>query len=538
MIALVASVALPTLALADPIHTIDAGTPPAAVSTGYLQMGTAKGPAGVIAINNRYLTRDGHPWFPVMGEFHFSRYPANEWDVELAKMKAEGIDVVSSYVIWNEIELQPGKLDWTGSRDLRKFIELCQKNGLLFYLRPGPWAHAETRYGGIPDWVQARSRTRSDDPVYLAAVRRFWGEMAHQMHGLLWKDGGPVIGMQIENEYNLDGPGRGAGHIATLRRMALDLQLDLPLYTVTGWDRAVYPRGMVAPVVGGYPDEPWATSSDKLPPKENYLFRFDSRVSGDLGAQTVNSATGPADADLDRDSTPFLGAEYGPGIPTMYRRRPIIEPKDIQAQMITQLGSGLNLLGYYMFHGGANPLMNGRSLEETTRTGSFNDVPAINYDFQAPIGQYGERRPVADLLRPIHLFLQSFGDRLAPMTVRKPAEVPRGPADTSVLRYAVRSDGQHGFLFVNNHIRQFPMPERRDVRFEVTIGGEALHLPQSTIPDGASFIWPLNMDLSGIRLAWASAQPITVIEDDHGPVYVFMATGQIPRLSRLAQTHR
>jgi beta-galactosidase len=513
-------------AFASTDYPVDAAATPPPPSEGHLSLGTARGPSGLLGVNARYLTRDGRPWFPVMGEFHFSRYPEAEWNIELGKMKAQGIDIVSSYVIWNEIELDAGKLDWTGARNLRKFVELCRANGLLFYLRPGPWAHAETRFGGIPDWVEAKGGLRSDDPIYLQSVRRFWRGIAGELHGLLWKDGGPVIGMQIENEYNLVGSRRGAGHIATLRALAKTVGLDVPLYTVTGWDRAVYPRGQVAPVFGGYPDEPWATATTKLAPKENYLFRFDSRVSGGLGAQTVNTGSGPADADRDRDLTPFLGAEYGPGVPTMYRRRPIIQPDDIQAQMITQIGSGLNLVGYYMFHGGANPLAGGRGLEETTRTGSFNDVPMIGYDFQAPLGQYGERRPVADVLRPLHMFIHAFGERLATMTVRRPAELPHDAADTGSLRYAARSDGRHGFLFVNNHIRQYAMPQRRDVRFAITTASGTLHFPAdpATIPDGASFIWPFNMDLAGVPIAWASAQPITMISDDRGPLFVFMKT--------------
>mgnify|MGYP002652857838 CR=1 FL=1 len=281
-LALASILTLPGAALAEqatPDPRVTIAVSDNAVRSDHLRMGQGSGPAGTIGINNRYLTRDGKPWLPVMGEFHFSRFPARYWEEELLKMKAAGVTVVASYVLWNQHEMSPGQLDWTGDRDIRRFVELCNKHNLLFFLRPGPWVHAESRFGGIPDWINASTRTRSDDPAYLAEVDRFWSAMAAQLKGLMWKDGGPIIGVQIENEYNLDGPGRGRQHIGTLKAMALRHGFDVPLYTVTGWDRTIYPKGEVVPIMGGYPDEPWSARIAKLPPKETYLFRFDSRVS-------------------------------------------------------------------------------------------------------------------------------------------------------------------------------------------------------------------------------------------------------------------
>ncbi|RDE07536.1 beta-galactosidase [Sphingomonas aracearum] len=487
-------------------------------------MGMGRGPGGTIGVNNLYLTRDGRPFVPVMGEFHFTRTPAAEWEEELLKIKAAGVTIVSTYAIWNQLELAPGRLDFTGNRDLRHFAELCARHGLMLFLRPGPWAHAEARFGGIPDWVVARTRPRSDDPAYLAEVERFWRGLYGQVQGLLWKDGGPIVGVQIENEYNLTGEGRGRQHIATLKALARRIGFDVPLYTVTGWDHTVYPRGEVLPVMGGYVDEPWSAKTVPLPPKENYVFRFASRVSGDLGAQTQSRARG--DAEDDTADTPFLGAEYGGGVPVMYRRRPIVSPIDIAAAVNTQLGSGVNLLGYYMFHGGANPLANGRTLEETQDSGGYNDVPAIGYDFQAPLGQYGEVNPVSGALRPFHYFLAAYGDRLATMTARAPAVQPGGNGDLATLRWSVRSDGQRGFLFVNNHVRQQAMATQANVRFQVKLAGETVTLPSRgvTVPGGASFFWPVEMDLDGARLAWATAQPLTRLEEAGGPIHVLAAT--------------
>jgi hypothetical protein len=521
--------ALSQLAQAEQLLTVDASAPTPAPVTGTIKMGTSLAPGGhALGINNRYLNRDGQPWLPVMGEFHYSRVPAARWEADLAKMKSAGINVVSTYVIWSHHEENQGQFNWRGNRDLRHFIELAGKAGLYVVIRIGPWSHAEVRYGGIPDWVVDAMPTRRDDPQYLHYVQRLYDEIGRQVDGLLWKQGGPVIGAQIENEYNLSGPGRGAEHIRTLKALAVKAGIDVPYYTVTGWDHTLYPSGEVTPVFGGYPDEPWGTSTSELPPKETYAFRFDSRVSGDLGAQTRASQRGTADTDM--QSTPFLGAEYGAGLPAMYRRRTLVSPDDIASMLPVQLGSGVNLMGYYMFHGGRNPVGK-TTLEESTRSGGYNDTPAINYDFNAPLGPDGQQRPVLNYLRPFHYFLNDFGARLAPMVVRKPDLVPANPADLATPRLSVRSLGEQAFLFYNGHVRQYATPTQQQVRFAVKLPGQTVTLPRQPVdlPAGSYFIWPINFDMDGHRLSYATAQPVARLDQGKaGSVYVFAAQAGIP----------
>jgi hypothetical protein len=526
--ALLLAFAGPGMAGAEQLLTVDATAPAPDPRTGYIKLGTATAPGGhTLGINNQYLTRDGRPWLPVMGEFHYSRSPAASWDAELAKMKSAGIDIVASYIIWNHHEAAEGKFDWSGNRDLRRFVQLAHKHGLDVVVRVGPWSHAEVRYGGFPDWVVDAMPTRGNDPTYLRFVERYYREIGRQLDGLLYKQGGPVIGAQIENEYNLGGPGRGADHIRTLKGLAVKAGIDVPYYTVTGWDQTLYPSGEVTPVFGGYPDEPWATSTKELPPKETYAFRFDTRVSGDLGAQTRASQQGTAETDMDK--TPFLGAEYGAGLPAMYRRRTLVSADDIASMLPVQLGSGVNLMGYYMFHGGRNPV-GGTTLEESTKSGGYNDVPAINYDFNAPLGPDGQQRDVLASLRPFHWFLHDFGARLAPMTVRKPDVVPKDPADLDTPRWSVRSRGDAAFLFYDGHIRQYPTPAREQVRFAVKLPGGTVTLPRKPVdlPAGAYFAWPVNFDLGderGQRLTYATAQPLAQLADG---TWVFAAQDGVP----------
>ncbi|MFT3996552.1 MAG: beta-galactosidase [Asticcacaulis sp.] len=507
--------------------TLDARQAPPAPRENLLKMGASTSPSGqVLKANDHYLTIDGKPVLPVMGEFHYTRFPAQYWEEQLLKMKAAGVTVVATYIIWQHHEERPGVFDWSGDRDLRHFIQLAQKHGLYVYLRPGPWSHAEVRFGGLPDWVVDSVPTRGNDPTYLSYVDAFYAQVAKQAKGLLWKDGGPVIGIQIENEYNRTGPLQGRDHISKLKEMLIANGFDLPLYTVTGWDNAVFPRGEVIPVFGSYVDEPWSASASILPPKSSYMFQFGVRNEKGLGAQgrTSNQDDGARDTDI----TPFFGAEYGGGVPQMYRRRPIITPDDIADMVITKIGSGVNLLGYYMFQGGQNP-GGYPSRDESVATGGFNDVPKLGYDFQAPLGQYGQAHPVLNRLQPLHYFLEAFGDRLAPMGVYAPKVTPASTDDLKTLRWAFRGDGRSGFVFVNNHIRQYDTASHADTRFEIALGNETLSFPAQgvTVEKGDAFIWPVHFDLSGVDLLWATAQPITRIDDGQGDLYVFASSGKI-----------
>nr|WP_315257640.1 beta-galactosidase [uncultured Duganella sp.] len=528
--ALVAGALAAAAANADTL-SIDASAATPAPLAAALRLGSATAPNGdTLGANARYLTRNGAPWLPIMGEFHYSRTPASMWEAELRKMKAAGIDIVASYVMWNHHEEVEGKFDWSGNRDLRRFVQLATKAGLDVVVRVGPWVHAEVRYGGIPDWVVNTMPSRGNDPQYMAFVDRLYQQIGQQIKGQLWKDGGRIIGVQLENEYNIDGPGKGAAHISALKKLALKAGMDVPYYTVTGWDGTIYPTGEVTPVFGGYPDEPWGVSTKELPPKETYAFRFDTRVSGDLGAQTAAHA--PGTAETDKEVTPFLGAEYGGGLPFMYRRRTVVSADDIASMLPVQLGSGVNLMGYYMFHGGRNPLsIGGTGMEESTLSGGYNDTTMISYDFQAPLGPDGQQRKVLEKLRPFHLFTQAFGARLAPMTVRKPDVSPAKPDDLKTARFAVRSEGERGFLFVNNHVRQYPMPAQKATQFAVKLPGQSITLPSKPvdIADGAYFIWPLNLDLDSTNLHYATAQPVTLLDQGKaGLVAVFAASAGVP----------
>src|SRR5699024_5136159 len=191
-------------------------------------------------------------------------------------MKSGGIDIVASYIIWIHHEEINGAFDFSGQRNLRQFVEACNNANMYFYLRIGPWAHKEVRNGGFPDWVQHSGwDLRSDDPQYLKHVKRYFEKVYEQVEGLFFKDGCPIIGVQIENEYGHVGGYRGEkgkNHMLTLKKMLQDIGFNVPFYTSTGWGGGVVVDNETIPVFGGYVDAPWHPHTEELPANEIFVF--------------------------------------------------------------------------------------------------------------------------------------------------------------------------------------------------------------------------------------------------------------------------
>jgi beta-galactosidase len=471
-----------------------------------------RSPAGhLLSINNRYLTLDGAPWLPVMGEFHYARYPDAEWETEILKMKAGGVQIVATYIFWIHHEEVEGQFDWSGRRSLRRFVELCGRHGMYAWVRVGPWAHGESRNGGLPDWLLRSGPVRENDPGYLAHVDRYFREISKQITGLLWRDGGPVIGLQVENEYSARGPGKGEEHVLMLRRMLREAGLDTPFYSVTAWDNAAVPAKDVIPVFGGYADGFWWRSLGELPPNANFFFtpiRCQENVGDDLRSSRP-------DLDARYKDYPFLTAEMGGGMAQSYHRRPVLSPDDTAAMAVTKLGAGAVAYGYYMFHGGTNPDGKLNTFQESQASGSLNDLPLKGYDYQAPLGEFGQMHPVFSDLKILHLFLHDFGAKLAPMTVRFPQRIPAGKSDTGTPRVTARIEGGRGFVFVNNYQRSYPLPDRKDFQVELQLPSGAIDVPRrpAMVPANAYIIWPVNLDLGGATLRYATAQLVGKLDD-------------------------
>lgn len=456
--------------------------------------------------NNQYLTKDGKPWFPIMGEVHYSRLPENEWRETLYKMKAGGVTVVSAYTIWIHHEEIRGEWDFSGQRNLREFIKAVKNCGLYLFLRIGPWVHAEVRNGGFPDWMLCGDFTpRTNDERYFHEVKRFYEKIHKQARGFFYSDGGPVIGVQIENEYGHCGGLTGEDgeeHMRRLTKIAKEIGFDAPLYTATGWGGAV--TGGLLPVMGGYCDAPWDTRITEIEPSGNYIFtheRNDHNIGSDLGIG--------AGLTFDTAKFPYLTAELGGGLQVTKHRRPVARARDISAMSVVKLGSGVNLLGYYMYCGGVNPDGKKSTLQESRDTGYLNDLPVKNYDFRAPVGAYGQLGGSFKELKLLGMFAADFGEALCEMPAFIPDDNPLDPCDGKHLRYSLRHNGKWGFLFFNNYLRRMKRPDFKKVRLAVK--DLNLTLPPIDINAGEFGFYPFNMPVSGGVVRFAEASPLCEI---------------------------
>jgi len=502
-----------------------------------LHMGGTTPGGDVLRVTNLYLEREGKPCFPIAGEFHYTRFAAEGWADELRKIKAGGINTVSTYVFWILHETREGVFDWTGRRNLHAFVELCQKTGLEVILRIGPFAHGEMRNGGLPDWLYGKPfHVRSNDSGYIECVRRFYREIGVQAKGLLFQNGGPIVGIQLENEFMaatapwgiseyreapLDWIPSGIGgveHMMKLKKIAIENGLNAPIFSCTAWGSPV-PENEFLPMFGGYGFQPWAIDAQThlQPPSASYLFR-DSQ-----GRLRANGRQGTGN---EVEEIPFACCEMGGGMQCFYRARFVVPPESVQGIAITELGSGAAFLGYYMYHGGSNP---------TNGTVFYNeyDVPRISYDFQAPIREYGQVAPSYRFLRPIHLFLRDFGAQLAPMgTVLPSGAETIAPENTQEPRCAIRTRYSAGFLFLNNYQDHINMPNRTDLSVRIPLESGEIRIPESGgfgIASGEGAILPFNLELGGVRIRYATAQLAAQLEHERAlHVFFFSPTGMRP----------
>ena len=473
----------------------------------HLNMG-GKNPKGEeINVTSRYFTRNGKPWIGVMGEFHFSRYSRENWHRELAKMKAGGITIVSTYLFWIYHEEIEGKMDFGGDNDIRAFIEECKDVGLDVVIRIGPWAHGECRNGGFPDWLLKKDyKLRDNNEEYLAIVKKWYQSIYNEVKGLFYKDGGNIIAVQIENEF-VD----NAEHLAKLKEIAVECGFIAPIYTVTGWNSASgakIPVDEVVPVFGGYCEAPWENHMNRLSPSPHYFFnrmRNDSAIGTDLIAKTQSDGW-----QLPYERYPFATCELGGGIEVTHHRRPIIKPMDIYAVSLVKLGDGNNLVGYYMYHGGTNKIGEMSTFNETKATGYPNDYPILSYDFQAPLSEYGEVREQYGLLNMLHMFVNDFGEEFAQM-IAVDSENTVAVDDTNSLRYGMRTNGKSGFVFVNHYQR---LTELADIENAV-ISAENVEFPPIDVKGEVSFFMPFNMKMGDSVLEYATAQPLCKCDDTY-----------------------
>lgn len=490
---------------------------------------------GRISFTNHYMVRDGKPFFGICGEFHFSRYDYHKWEDEIIKMKMSGINIIPTYIIWNHHEEVKGTFNWSGSLNIRHFLKLCRKHGIDVIMRIGPFDHGEVRNGGFPDWLYGEPcRVRSNDERYLFHVKRLYTEIGRQMKGLLYKDGGPVIGVQLENEYCHAGApweitagtsnewipngqydtdaDEHKKHIEILKAMAKEAGMEVPLYTGTGWGGAQASTDTVLPLWGGYAFWPWIFYDETVkehPVTPEFIYRNYRRPTYNF------------EPSYDPKTVPFACCEMGGGMTCFYNYRFKLPFRSVEAMANIKTAGGCNFVGYYVYHGGSNP----RGIK--TPFLNENATPKISYDYQAPIGEYGQVRESYSRLKRLHYFFKSFKDSFCPTQTVLPAGAEEiAPTDVEQLRFAVRVDKNAGYIFINNYQDHLVSPDKKDFSIELALDDEVLTVPAKgglSLASEESCILPFNLAVDGLTLKYASAQLITRLERDGIVSYFFFA---------------
>ncbi|MBR6406262.1 MAG: beta-galactosidase [Lachnospiraceae bacterium] len=461
------------------------------------------------------LLRNGRRFIPVMGEFHFSRFEPQFWREEILKMKAGGIDIVATYMFWIYHEEQQDEWDFSGCRDVRKFVEICGECGVKVWLRIGPWSHGECRNGGFPDWLQYDSsfEKRTNDPKYLDLVRSWFERVFEQVQGLFIKDGGPILGVQLENEYgHCGGPQdreEQAAHMKKLYEMAREAGFIVPYYTATAWGGACTIDETLQ-VLSGYVDAPWESNADPLPPKDNFRF-IPYLDDGDVGSdfEKGDGTNGTIRADF-----PYLTAELGGGLQVTSHRRPVASSKDNEAAILCALGSGANLLGYYMYHGGINPDGKYSTLNEAQDIGGHTNTPKKSYDFDACLNEAGKPQESFGGLKKYAIFLHSFGEDLAGAETILPLVTSKNAADCETVRASLRVNRKSGnaYLFVNGHQRLYELCDHPDTEITVALpDGSVLWYEHLSFEAGKCYLYHFNIYNETSRLF--QANPLCVLGD-------------------------
>lgn len=463
--------------------------------------------------NSLYFLKDGKPFAPISGEYHFSRYDAREWKTELLKMKTSGLNAVATYIFWNYHEKEKGIFDFSGNNDIKAFLQICREIDMPCIVRMGPWAHGECVWGGFPKYVQNMCAKRCDNKTYLAAVETFWTKLYEQMKE--YCDGKTVLGIQLENEYT-----GSISHIHTLKTLAEKIGFKTPFFSMTAWPTNT-PDVEILPTFGGYPEAPWAGHKFKLSPKGRFAI-CEGRSEVEIG-EDLNKIPRKK---ISFDNFPYAGCEVGVGNQVTQMRRPNINSNDSYGIAFSKFASGMNWMGYYMYHGGRNPISakggNKGLFQESRITMYPNNYPIIDYDFQSPLSKDGQSRESLHRLRLMHTFISKWDANLVTKQTYFSVERPKGFDDRDVPYCSVRCDEKlSGYAFFSNYERGRESRDLENVSIVIlnsSDNGKKLVLPNVTVEEGAMFFYPFNFEMGGKNINYVLAQPITHV----GGIYYFV----------------
>ncbi|KIL41334.1 beta-galactosidase [Gordoniibacillus kamchatkensis] len=203
----------------------------------------------IFAVEGNRFTYDGRPVTLISGAIHYFRVVPEYWEDRLTKLKACGFNTVESYVPWNLHEPEEGRFCFEGLADVCRFIEIAGKLGLYVIVRPSPYICAEWEFGGLPAWLLADSdiKLRCYHEPYLRKVDAYYDELLPRLAPLLCTNGGPIIAMQIENEYG--SYGNDTGYLEYLQQGMIRRGIDVLLFTSDGPTDSMLQGGTVPGVL-------------------------------------------------------------------------------------------------------------------------------------------------------------------------------------------------------------------------------------------------------------------------------------------------
>lgn len=333
-------------------------------------------------INDSAFMLNGRPTVIRCGEMHFARVPKQYWRHRLQMAKAMGLNAVCAYLFWNMHEKEPGKFTWEGQSDAAEFCRLAQEEGLYVILRPGPYACAEWEMGGFPWWLlkDKTMKLRTQHSYYLERCKQYLAEVGRRLAPLQIVNGGPIIMVQVENEYGSFG--KDKEYIGKLRDYIKDAGFTVPLFTCDGPSQLksdVRPDIFAVVNFGGNPQSGFKALRDVQP------------------------------------KGPLMCGEYYPGWFDSWGSAHHTGASD---RIVKELGWMLDnkaSFSIYMAHGGT-----------TFGTYSGANAPPYSpqtssYDYDAPINESGEATPKFYQIRDLFAKYLQPGEKLTPV----PAAIPK-----------------------------------------------------------------------------------------------------------------
>ena len=335
-------------------------------------------------LGDRDFLLNGRPFRIMAGEMHYQRIPREYWADRLLKLKAAGLNTVGTYVFWNALETEPGQWDLTGGNDLGAFVRTAQRLGLWVIIRPGPYACAEWDFGGLPAWLLRTPdiKVRCSDPRYLAACESYILKLGEVLRDLQAHRGGPVLMVQVENEYGSYGNDRE--YLQALKGFWDKAGIEVPLYTADG-------------------ATPYMLEAGSIP---------GAAIGLDPG--TSEKDFGQA-ARLER-GVPVFCSELYPGWLTHWGEPwARVKPEEFLPDLRWLLDNGKSF-SLYMFHGGTN--------FGFTAGANFSDVyqpDVTSYDYDAPLDEAGRPTPKYFAIRDLLARYQPAGTVLPDLPEPLPA---------------------------------------------------------------------------------------------------------------------